>query len=311
MSLFRQIAIDARAHLMGPLRRRRLKRLARDGAAPLNVPFYHRVATSHPNPWTIHPDQFRRHIDYLMDHLQPVDLATVQHRVEAGVNHHPTFTVTFDDGYADNMDDALPMLAERQIPTTYFVTSDHISTGRPFAHDVKAGQPLPVNTVGHVREICDAGIEIGLHTKRHVDFAKINTTAQVDDEIIGGKKDLEDMIGRPVRYFAVPFGMPPQITSAVVDAAHRAGLKGLCSAFGAYNLVGRDSYHIRRFHGDPQFGRFVNWLSFDPRKASAEPVVDVTPSVADEQQSNAESNLTLPLSTAIAPASLPPTALPQ
>ena len=98
----------------------------------------------------------------------------------------------------------------------------------------------------------------------------------VDHEIITAKDELEQWIGRPVRYFAVPYGLPSHLTSMVIDAVYRCGMLGFCSAFGAYNTVGRDSFHIRRFHGDPSFSRMKNWLSFDPRKLRLEPNVNYT-----------------------------------
>jgi hypothetical protein len=45
-----------------------------------------------------------------------------------------------------------------------------------------------------------------------------------------------------------------------------AGYRGVCSAYGAYNLPGGDPFHIRRIHADPEFVRFKNWMTFDPRK---------------------------------------------
>jgi hypothetical protein len=87
------------------------------------------------------------------------------------------------------------------------------------------------------------------------------------------KDELEQMIGRAIRYFAFPYGMPEQLTEEAIEVVQEAGFAGFCSAFGGYNLPGRDAFHIRRCHGDPEFSRFVNWLSFDPGKLRKEPVV--------------------------------------
>jgi hypothetical protein len=67
--------------------------------------------------------------------------------------------------------------------------------------------------------------------------------------------------------------MPKHLTQIAIEAVDRAGFEGFCSAFGAYNLVGRDAFHIRRFHGDPELARLKNWLSFDERKIHIEPEV--------------------------------------
>lgn len=271
MPTLRQLALQTRSTVLSPWRNRRLGQRCQVGLAPMSVLFYHRVADSYPNPWTISRDDFVRHLDYCQARCELVGLDTVQQRVDLGVSHRPTVTITFDDGYAENCDFALPLLIERKIPTVYFTTTQNVIHQRPFEHDVAAGQALPVNTCQQIRELADAGIEIGLHTRNHVDFSKVNDPQVIADEIVHGKRELEDMIGREVRYLAVPFGLPQHLTAQVIKATRAAGLQGFCSAFGAYNVPGRDHFHIRRIHGDPGLARLTNWLSFDARKDNAEP----------------------------------------
>lgn len=273
MNVLYSAALDARAMLVAPLRRSRLRRLAEQSAAPVSVLFYHRVADSDPNDWTLACDQFRRHLDYCQRTLNIVDLAEVQRRVRENDSPTAAVAITFDDGYQDNCDFALPLLIERQIPCTYFVTTSNILNQTPFPHDQRAGRPLAVNTVGQIRAASDAGIEIGCHTRSHVDFSCVDDPQVIREEIIEAKDELEQIIGKQVRYFAFPYGLPQQLTQLAIEAVHEAGFEGFCSAYGAYNLIGRDSFHVRRCHGDPQFSRFVNWLSFDQGKLKQEPEI--------------------------------------
>lgn len=237
------------------------------------VLFYHRVADSNPNDWTISCSEFERHVDYCRKHFDLIGLDEVQRRVREKDSHRPGVTFTFDDGYAENCRFALPLLIRYRIPTVYFVSTGHIRSGQPFAHDVHAGRPLAVNTVEELRSAADGGIEIGLHTRNHVDFSKLSDVRVIRQEICDAKDELEQMIGQPVRYFAVPFGLPEQLTRDVIDITTEAGLSGFCSAFGGYNLVGRDAFHIRRIHGDPEFARLKNWLTYDRSKLSIEPKI--------------------------------------
>lgn len=273
MNVLYNAALDARATLVAPLRRSRLRRLAEKSAAPISVLFYHRVADSDPNDWTISRDQFRRHVDFCQQRLELVDLAEVQRRVREDDSRTAAVSLTFDDGYQDNCDFALPLLIERRIPCTYFVTTSNIRNKTPFPHDQRAGKVLPVNTVKQIRDASDAGIEIGCHTRNHIDFRCVYDSKIVREEIIEAKDELEQMIGKRVRYFAFPYGLPQQLTQMAIEAVHEAGFEGFCSAYGAYNLIGQDSFHIRRCHGDPQFSRFVNWLSFDKNKLRRQPDV--------------------------------------
>ncbi|MEM6779153.1 MAG: glycosyltransferase [Planctomycetota bacterium] len=269
----RQAAIHTRTVLTKPLRRQRMRRLCNSLAAPLSVLFYHRVADEFPNDWTISCHEFERHVEYCRDHFELISLDEVQRRLKLGISHEPTVTFTFDDGYADNCHFALPLLIRHRIPCTYFVSTDHIAGGRPFEHDVDHGIPLPVNTIDQLKAAADGGIEIGLHTANHVDFASDHSTDTLKQEIADAKESLETMIGGPVHHFAVPFGMPPQMRVSVFEAAEACGLHGVCSAYGASNRIGQDPFHIKRIHGDPQFARLRNWLTLDTRKWTREPVV--------------------------------------
>lgn len=271
MTQMLRAALIARAMIAAPISRARLRRLAAQGRAPVSVLFYHRVADEHPNSWTISRAAFQRHVDYCSQYLDFVDLAEVQRRVQMAVSSTPAISFTFDDGYADNMEFALPLLIERGIPCTYFVTTSHVRSGKPFPHDSHAGTPLKVNTVRQVQDAAAAGVEIGCHACTHVDFSQLAKIETIRREVVDGKDQVEQMIGKPVRYFAFPYGLPEHLTQAAIDVVYEAGFAGFCSAFGGYNLPGRDAFHIRRFHGDPEFSRLINWLSFDPRKLRNEP----------------------------------------
>ena len=266
-------AYRTQAAVARPIRHARLRRLASRAAAPVSVLFYHRVADKWLNDWTMRRGMFRKQIDYCRKHFEVIDLAEVQRRVSRCESRTPSVAITFDDGYGDNCDFALPLLIELQLPATYFVSTAFIQDQYPFPHDQRVGRPLRVNTIEQIREIAEQGIEIGCHTRHHVDFGRVHDPLEIRREIIEAKDELEQLIGRAVRYFAFPFGMPPQLTQAAIEAVHEAGFHGFCSAFGGYNQPGRDAFHIRRFHADPCFARFVNWLGFDRRKIRMEPEI--------------------------------------
>ena len=134
------------------------------------VLFYHRVADEHPNDWTMSTRTFATQIDWLRPRFDLVSLAEAQARIASGRNRIPTACITFDDGYADNMRFAVPLLLKYHIPFTYFVSTNHVLGGKPFPHDVAIGQPLAPNTPSQLRELAAAGVEIGGHTRSHADL---------------------------------------------------------------------------------------------------------------------------------------------
>lgn len=249
-----------------PGRRQAASRRAAELRAPITTLFYHRVADEHPNNWTINTQRFQAQIEWIRERFEIITLTEAQRRIGSDQNPAPAVCITFDDGYADNSREALPWLLDEKIPFTYFVATEHIATGKPFAHDEEAGVPLAPNSVEELRILADAGVELGAHTRTHADCGTITDEQQLYKEIVGSKRDLEAMINRPVRYFAFPYGLHENLSQAAFRLAFRAGFWGVCSAYGGYNFPGVDSFHIQRIHGDPSWARFCNWLTVDPRK---------------------------------------------
>lgn len=238
---------------------------AREGRAPVMVIFYHRVADHTPNDWTISNARFRQQIDWLEANFDLVSLDEAQRRIREG-NSRASVTITFDDGYADNCEQALPLLIRRHIPCTYFTTSSYTRMGKAFPHDVAEGSPLQPNTVEQLRSLATAGIDIGAHTRSHADLGQITCKKTLYDEIVGGRDQLQQTLGVEVRHFAFPYGLHENLNAAVFKIAAEAGFAGVCSAYGGYNLPGEDSFHLQRIHADPEIVRLKNWLTVDPRK---------------------------------------------
>lgn len=236
------------------------------GRFPVALLFYHRVADRHPNPWTISRRNFVRHLDWLQDNFDIVSLSEAQSRIRSASNSRPTVSLTFDDGYAENCDFAIPELLRRGLTATYFVVSQAVAEGRPFAHDTLEHLQLAPNTISEIRDMHRAGIEIGAHTRTHRDLGSLSTSAELAEETLGSIKEIESWGVGPIRYFSFPYGMPCNTSQAAVDLLMRCGMKGFCTAYGAWNWPGAAGYHLRRIHADPGMQTLTNWLTLDRRK---------------------------------------------
>jgi len=252
-----------------PYRRWIRWRDARERTAPVMILFYHRVSDQHPNAWTMGIREFQFQIDWLRAHCDLVSLEEAQNRLRHG-NDRPCCSITFDDGYGDNCQFALPYLIRHRVPCTYFVTTSNIWESVAFSHDVACGQPLRPNTTGEIRALSDAGIEIGVHAMHHIDFRPITDKAQLHREVVASRNQLAGLLGREPRYFAFPFGMQNNLNPEVFSLAKEVGYQGVCSAYGAYNLPGTDPFHLQRIHGDRERCRFLNWMTVDPRRRYVE-----------------------------------------
>jgi peptidoglycan/xylan/chitin deacetylase (PgdA/CDA1 family) len=266
MNRIKQAGLAAYYYATLPARRRAAVDRAARQLEPVRILFYHRVADKDANAWTMSNRAFERQIHWLRHRFDLVSLAEGQSRIAAGRNRWPTVCITFDDGYADNMMAAVPLLLRYRIPFTYFVSTNHVLRGEPFAHDVEVGRPLAPNSLAHLRELAVAGVEIGAHSRGHVHLGPPISPGQLADEIVGSKDELERALDCDIRYFAFPFGQRTDLSSPAFRIAFEAGYAGVCSAYGAYNWPGDEPFHLRRIHADPELIRVKNWLMVDPRK---------------------------------------------
>lgn len=246
-------------------RSRLLDQLRQQEKLPIAVLFYHRVSDSGATPWTITQSDFKRHLDWLQDNFDLVSLEEAQRRIRSKHNDRFTVSITFDDGYAENCQTAIPELLSRNIPLAYFVTTGFISETRPFPHDVRYGLAPETNSWDELRDLAKLGIEFGAHTHSHSNVAELSDPQVLYDEVIGSVKIVESQLGTKCKYFAFPYGFPSNISQASIQLLHEHGLQGICSAYGAFNWPDSNGFHIRRIHGDPGLERLKNWLTLDSR----------------------------------------------
>lgn len=107
---------------------RRSLSLWRNGPVVL---LYHRVSAlrSDPQLLSITPELFGKHLDALASQFRIISVpeltkSIAEHAIEPG-----SVAITFDDRYADNLECAAPLLVERGIPATVFVSTGHLGTG--------------------------------------------------------------------------------------------------------------------------------------------------------------------------------------
>ena len=264
MQNWKEFLINSYRHATSPWRSSMLRSMIRDSKVPISILFYHRVANEYPNEWSISEDQFQIQIDWLQENFDLISLEEVQRRIRNG-NKRPAISITFDDGYSENCSNALPMLIERNIPFTYFVTTYHTTHNKPFPHDVERNRPLAPNTIESLRSLANARVEIGGHSRTHLDLGKCNDPEQLFDEVIAATREMESMLDCPIRYFAFPYGQKANLNPLAFKLLKEHGYSGVCSAYGGLNNIAEDEFHLQRIHGDPSLARIKNWTKFEPR----------------------------------------------
>lgn len=266
MPLWKKMLLFTYYHATLPVRHGRNRRSARAGNAPIMVLIYHRIADDWANEWTTRTDVFVKQIRWLQRHFEFVSLEEAQRRIRAKSNHRPCVSITFDDGYASNCRTALPLLIKERIPTTYFVTSDCVLKRRAFEHDLTMGNRFEPNTLEQLRELVNAGIEIGAHTRTHADLGRVSDPGVLHDEVVTAGEELQAALGVQIRYFAFPFGQHAHLSAEAFHLADEAGYEAACSAYGGYNFPGDDAFHLQRIGVHGPLSRLKNWTTVDPVK---------------------------------------------
>lgn len=120
-----------------------------------------------------------------------------------GDKHGKVVGITFDDGYKNNVQNALPVLRRHGFTATCYGVSSMIGGTNRWDQGKVAEKPLM--TLDDWRTWRDAGMEIGSHTRTHAKLTELpQELARV--EIAQSKQELEHAIGCEVRHFCYPYG---------------------------------------------------------------------------------------------------------
>ena len=182
--------------------------LLRTGGRPrlggLRILLYHRVADDG-DPLSVRPRAFADQMGYLASRgWRVVDLAGALELLDAGPVPARTIGLTFDDGFADVRDHALPVLERHGFRATVFVTTG-VTDGR-LTFPWYERQP-PVLGWPAVTELDRAGtLRFEAHTVGHPNLLTLDE-ASAAAEIRDSRDELESHLGRPVLALAYPAGL--------------------------------------------------------------------------------------------------------
>ena len=116
---------------------------------------YHRVVDLHSDPWylAVRPRHFAQHLETLQRYTHPTPLRQLSQDLLNGDIEDRSVAITFDDGYADNLHNAKPLLERYGMPATFFLTSGYIGREREFWWDELERLFLQPGTLPEVLEV--------------------------------------------------------------------------------------------------------------------------------------------------------------
>ncbi len=120
-----------------PRYRRKIRRALRTFSSRALILVYHRIAPRDVDPWRlcVDPENFASHLDVLHRRAHPLGLRQLAQAHLGGKIPNKAVVITFDDGYANNLVNAGPLLERYAYPATVFVTGAYVQTGREYWWD--------------------------------------------------------------------------------------------------------------------------------------------------------------------------------
>ncbi len=103
--------------------------------------------------------------------------------------------LTFDDTDGDQYQVARPELSKYGFKGVYFIVNTNIGKNKYYM-DRK-----------QIKQLSDEGNVIACHTQDHLNFKKFKTDSDWKVQVIKPTKKLEAITGKPVKYFAYPYGL--------------------------------------------------------------------------------------------------------
>ena len=208
---------------------------------------YHHVSSSTPASTSISPEAFKSHMEYLDAHHTVVSLQDVV----SAIQHNTTLpenavAITFDDGYANILDNAHPILADLGFPYIVFINPDEIGVG-----------PKQL-TWEQVIAMHNDGVVFANHTLDHLHMLNGEQAMgerawleKVWQNVESAEKKIEDKLDISLKYLAYPFG---EYNTALANKLKAEGYIGFGQHSGAVG-PSSDMQALPRF---PAAGPYAN-----------------------------------------------------
>jgi peptidoglycan/xylan/chitin deacetylase (PgdA/CDA1 family) len=183
-------------------------------------------------------EQFAKQLDVILRYCEVVDVTKVQNLL-TGTEYA---AITFDDAFENYVEEALPELKKRKMPSTMFVISDAL--GKGFG---PVGRAEKVMSADQLRALPEDLVSIGSHTVSHPFMPEI-PSEMARSELVNSKLALERILGRAIATFSFPFG---GFSSELVEICREAGYRRVFTTLPEFFTCGPDEFAVGRIRVDP------------------------------------------------------------
>jgi len=221
----------------------------------LCVLMYHKVNGVDGNTVTVPPGAF----DEQMAQLRELRYTVVS--LDEVIDHYLDRTplppravlITFDDGYLDNLEHAVPVLERHGYPAVLFAPIAYLGGARPLPHDEHLAAHGIVNRTldwSQLAELERAGVRVESHGIGHRPLADLGVD-EAAREITLSKLRLEEALGRPIRAFAYVKGSEAHYRPVHLSLLRQAGYDVAFTSISGGNGPHTDPLQLHRYNVEP------------------------------------------------------------
>lgn len=184
---------------------------------------------------------------------QAAFVSTLPH--EATRSMGSSITITFDDGFVNNLTEAVPLMQQAGIRAINYLVADRIGQTSDWEAR-EGGEADPLMNESQIKDWLAAGHWIGAHTCTHPRLSLLSRK-EAKEEIFSGKKKLEDCFGTPIEHFAYPYG---DYSETTVELVQEAGFQTACTMHRGINLSDTSPFELKRWTARYPSRTFRNFL---------------------------------------------------
>ena len=172
---------------------------------------------------SVTPGDFSKQMAFLSERsLKGMSLAkAITFREQRGAWPDGGVVLTFDDGFANFYESAMPVLARYGFTATVFIISGYMGGQNDWGPRPKGLGVLPILSWSQAAELARSGIEIGSHTQTHRDL-RYCSAAETEQEMTVSRAEIEQHLGLQPQSFAYPYGGVDRVSRKLAAGNFRA-----------------------------------------------------------------------------------------
>jgi len=210
--------------------------LGRTAPATCIILYYHSVPSKNRKA-------FAKQVEMLAQIARPVSVNDVS-TLEPGTRYA---AVTFDDGFEDAIENAVPELIKRNVPAVFFVTTGVLGQPAAWWPETAPERNRRIATAEQLQQLPSEWIGLGAHTLTHPRLSQLDEE-HAKREILQSRDQLEALLGRKIETFSFPYG---DFNDTLVGWCREGGYKRVFTTQHTYAFEHSGEFVVGRVKAEP------------------------------------------------------------